>query len=162
MWLGNYAHAYSGISANLYNFTYIFNIGVRKQSCLPYTRYTYVNVVDEMSEDIYRFFEKTTKEMHEKLENNQVIYVHCYVGMSRSPTIVIAYLIKYHKMSYEDAYNLVKKQRRQTYPNHGFREQLRTWERQCCKDRNNMFNIFRTVPNVITVIPDAVDLDHEP
>lgn len=39
------------------------------------------------------------------------IFVHCFMGSSRSASIVIGYLMKYHRMSSGDAINLVKKQR---------------------------------------------------
>jgi len=40
--------------------------------------------------------------------------------MSRSVSVVIAYFIMYHKMSYKDAYTLVKSKRRQANPHPGF------------------------------------------
>ena len=35
------------------------------------------------------------------------ILIHCYMGSSRSASFVIAYLMKYHKKNYEDAYNFL-------------------------------------------------------
>lgn len=46
-----------------------------------------------------------------KLENNEKIYVHCKAGHGRSAIIVIAYMIKNHAMSLEDAHNFVKNKR---------------------------------------------------
>ena len=39
------------------------------------------------------------------------IFVHCFMGSSRSATIVIAYLIKYQNYRVRDAINYVKEKR---------------------------------------------------
>lgn len=51
-------------------------------------------------------------------------YVCSRAGISRSPTLVIAYLMKHFRMRYEQALKLVMAKRSQTLPNNGFREQL--------------------------------------
>lgn len=40
--------------------------------------------------------------------------------MSRSATVVIAYLIKWHKMSYEEGFKHVSERRKCIFPNLGF------------------------------------------
>ena len=59
-------------------------------------------------------------------------------GASRSATIVIAYLMWIKKMKYEDALNFVISKRPIVYPNDGFREQLKMFEKLL--DENN-YNI---------------------
>jgi len=54
--------------------------------------------------------------------------VNCAVGMSRSPTFVIAYLMKTRKISLKDAYNIVKNARPKINPNRYFIEQLEAYE----------------------------------
>lgn len=56
------------------------------------------------------------------------VLVHCVAGISRSATIVIAYLMKEMGMDYADAYNYVKERRRIINPNSGFKRQLRQFE----------------------------------
>lgn len=53
------------------------------------------------------------------------VLVHCSAGISRSATIVIAYLILEHKMSLESAYIHVRARREVICPNLGFMQQLR-------------------------------------
>jgi hypothetical protein len=52
-------------------------------------------------------------------------------GISRSPSIVIAYLIRQHAMTYDDALALCKSTRACVKPNRGFVRSLREWEARC-------------------------------
>ena len=61
----------------------------------------------------------------EATDKNIKVLVHCQMGISRAPTIVIAFLIKYKFMSFEDALNLVKNKSPSADPNLGFLIQLR-------------------------------------
>lgn len=56
------------------------------------------------------------------------VLVHCQMGISRSATICIAYLIKYERLSYKDAHAKVQSARDIIYPNDGFIKQLLEWE----------------------------------
>ena len=51
------------------------------------------------------------------------VYVHCYQGMSRSATVLLAFLMIYRQMSLLDAIKQVR-QRRAIHPNPGFMKQL--------------------------------------
>jgi len=52
------------------------------------------------------------------------VLVHCVVGKSRSPTIVISYLMKTNKWNLRQAFEHVKKARIIVDPNYGFMHQL--------------------------------------
>lgn len=52
------------------------------------------------------------------------VYVHCVMGISRSSSIVIAYLMYKQKLSFNDAFEFVHSKRQQINPNSGFTEQL--------------------------------------
>jgi protein-tyrosine phosphatase len=60
--------------------------------------------------------------------NTAPTLVHCYAGISRSTTIVISYLIRYHNMSSATALNYCKERRPIINPNYGFLEQLSDYE----------------------------------
>jgi len=56
------------------------------------------------------------------------VLVHCQQGVSRSVSMVLSYLMKYYRMSFDDALALAKKSRKQACPNEGFEAQLRAFE----------------------------------
>jgi protein-tyrosine phosphatase len=50
-------------------------------------------------------------DLHELVDSNGRVYVHCNAGMNRAPTLAIAFLRAYRQMSLDEAMLLVKKQR---------------------------------------------------
>jgi protein-tyrosine phosphatase len=57
------------------------------------------------------------------------VLVHCYQGISRSATFVLAYMIKFKKMRLEDAMRMLF-DKRLIWPNNGFLEKLIRYEEQ--------------------------------
>ena len=55
--------------------------------------YYRVDVEDISKEPISLFFEEAIDFIHEHLQKSENVFVHCRAGVSRSATIVIAYLI---------------------------------------------------------------------
>ncbi|KAI5782796.1 protein-tyrosine phosphatase-like protein [Pyronema domesticum] len=68
------------------------------------------------------------------IDNGRVL-VHCVEGVSRSPSIVLAYLMSERGMSYKQALRVVKLRRGVVCPNLGFERQLKEWEKMCEKKR---------------------------
>lgn len=56
------------------------------------------------------------------------ILVHCVAGVSRSVSLCLAYLLKYHKMSLKEAYEYVERRRPCIKPNNSFFKQLIDFE----------------------------------
>ena len=59
------------------------------------------------------------------------IFVHCFQGISRSASLVLAYLMIYQKIPLPEAVTLVRK-KRAIHPNDGFVKQL-------CRLHNEIF-----------------------
>jgi len=91
-----------------------------------YSNINYLNmlIMDENSQDITNEQFQTMFDFIDKsLEKNESIVVHCEKGVSRSPTIVIAYLMYKFNYDYLQAYYKVAKIRC-IRPNDGFKKIL--------------------------------------
>ena len=88
--------------------------------------FNYMNIYvrDIETEDLSFYFDVCGDYIHKAINNNGKVLVHCSYGISRSASLVIAYLIKYKEMPYDDAYMYVKKKRNIIEPNEGFKRQL--------------------------------------
>lgn len=62
------------------------------------------------------------------IEKNKCILVHCRKGISRSSSIVIAYLMYINKQSFEKAYDFVLKKKNNIQPNVNFIKQLKEFD----------------------------------
>ncbi len=88
----------------------------------------YVSIQDASHEDMSQFFEATTSFIHEHILLGSGVYVHCEAGVSRSAAMCIAYLIRFGRMSLDQAYMTVYCARPIICPNLGFVRQLQQYE----------------------------------
>lgn len=79
---------------------------------------------DEPDYDMRPFFVETAALIDSVVHSHGRILVHCSAGMSRSPTIVMVYLMFCQHISAYEAVKTVVSKRRQVFPNHGFLRQL--------------------------------------
>jgi len=95
-----------------------------------YFSYSRVSVKDKNGEDILPYLDKAADIIHTFIQSNpdKQILVHCFMGSSRSATVVIAYLIKYKKYSRRDALNFLKQKRDIVNINIDFFKQLKDYE----------------------------------
>eukprot|EP01130_Rhizamoeba_saxonica_P016839 TRINITY_DN785_c0_g2_i3.p2 TRINITY_DN785_c0_g2~~TRINITY_DN785_c0_g2_i3.p2 ORF type:complete len:110 (-),score=20.08 TRINITY_DN785_c0_g2_i3:637-966(-) len=94
------------------------------------TKYHRITITDRNSQSVSEFFEEATNFIKGALDSGKIL-VHCNRGISRSTTMVIAFLIRFKNMTYDDAIDLVLKSREIANPNPGFVIQLREYERFC-------------------------------
>ena len=83
-----------------------------------------IEIMDFTNENIFKYF----KECIKFIENSKKIYIHCMAGVSRSASIVIAYLMYKEHKKYFQIYSEVKKKRNIIKPNFGFVFQLKYFE----------------------------------
>ena len=61
-------------------------------------------------------------------DNKNRVLVHCAMGMSRSATSAIMFIMKLFSAEFDDVFEFVKTQREETDPNEGFVDQLKRFE----------------------------------
>lgn len=95
-------------------------------SCIPQSNRMQVPVDDCGTEPISMHFDGTTEFIRAALKENHKnkVLVHCFQGISRSATIVCAYLIATERMAAMKSIEFVQSKRGCVSPNNGFRQQL--------------------------------------
>lgn len=63
---------------------------------------------DSQDFEIAVYFEEITGLIHHHLGRGEPIFVHCQKGLSRAPTLVMAFLIRFHGMDYDSALDLLR------------------------------------------------------
>jgi protein-tyrosine phosphatase len=86
--------------------------------------YLWIDCVDTDGQDMAQYFDRA----FEFLDADQVSFVHCRQGKSRSGTLVLSYLMRKKKMTYEEALAYVCQRRKIVRPNPHFKEQLKKYE----------------------------------
>ena len=93
-------------------------------------KYLHLELFDTEKEDIKKHFEEANKFIDEAIKNNENVLVHCHAGISRSSTILMAYIMKSQKMSLDKTLELLKSKRDKVNPNAGFIQQLKEYEKE--------------------------------
>lgn len=92
-------------------------INCNKIICMP--------LDDIITENIFVWFETICK----IIETNKKTMLICQMGISRSASFCIAYVMQKLSLSFVEAYKFVKNKRNIIYPNTGFQQQLVSYER---------------------------------
>ncbi|KER33414.1 hypothetical protein T265_00726 [Opisthorchis viverrini] len=87
-----------------------------------------IAAADMESQDLRSLFSTAFQFIEESRLSGCNILVHCQAGVSRSPSLVIAYLMAHSQLSLRDAYLLVKSKRSVISPNFSFLGQLFDFE----------------------------------
>uniref|UniRef100_A0A1B6CCD1 Uncharacterized protein n=1 Tax=Clastoptera arizonana TaxID=38151 RepID=A0A1B6CCD1_9HEMI len=148
LWLGNLTAASDLETLEKYKINYILTVDScplpQNITTLPGIRNLFIQVTDIPQEDLLCNFNNTFEFIKTGQEYGCVL-VHCYFGVSRSVSVVIAYLMKKYQISFDEALERVKSRRKLVGPNKGFEDQLKLYGRMGCKiDTNNIqYKMFR-------------------
>uniref|UniRef100_A0A671NXL9 Protein phosphatase Slingshot homolog 1 n=2 Tax=Sinocyclocheilus anshuiensis TaxID=1608454 RepID=A0A671NXL9_9TELE len=110
------------------NVGYILNVTMEIDNFFPES-FTYMNirVYDVEATDLLSHWNNTYMFISEARKSGQAILVHCKMGVSRSASTVIAYLMKQQGWTLDQALNHMRERRPIVQPNEGFLKQLHTY-----------------------------------
>ena len=119
-WLIDNKLAGSGMPTTINEINWILNQGVKSiitmtENALPEswvkdTKYLHVPTEDLSSPDLEKI-DEAVDFIHERINNNEPVMVHCAAGIGRTGTVLACYLIKYQKYSAKNAIEKVRKER---------------------------------------------------
>ena len=87
-------------------------------------QYLILGAADLPDQNMAQFFTKSNAFISGARHQGGSVYVHCHAGVSRAPTLVLAYLMKEHGLSLGEAMSVCMQARPQVRPNIGFMRQL--------------------------------------
>lgn len=134
LWLGAVENAYDTKKLQEQGTTHILTIECSplKDNIKDQFTCLFINAEDAADEDLlHRFDESFGFIESARQQENGGVLVHCFMGYSRSSTIVLSYLMRKEGLSLKDAMDSVKKLRN-IGPNAGFLHQLRLFEKMGC------------------------------
>ncbi|ATY60507.1 Dual specificity catalytic domain [Cordyceps militaris] len=98
---------------------------------VPEANHLYIPCLDSATMDLLPFMARVCDFIEEHARSSPGggggVLVHCHQGVSRSASMVIAYIMRKQRISVDDTLAAVKAKRR-VRPNPNFMEQLRVWD----------------------------------
>ena len=121
----------SGENIKKNGITHIVNVtSDLPNSTFPGVSVTRYSALDEPNQDLKQYFHPAADLIHETIKSGGKVVVHCMAGVSRSTSIVLAYLVKYRNMTLREAFKHTRDRRSIVHPNFGFFRQLIDFERE--------------------------------
>lgn len=108
--------------------THIVNISTEHQCILPGVKYLAIRLQDDASSKLIEHFEEIFEFLDEAKRTEGRALVHCNLGISRSSTATLSYMMLSECCSLLDAYNYLHHRRPCCAPNRGFFLQLGQFE----------------------------------
>jgi protein-tyrosine phosphatase len=110
--------------------THIVNVSSHEGVQYPGIQYLRLRIPDVPEFDIRSIFEQTNAFIHGGRRSGGVVLVVCSMGISRSTSVVVGYLMAFQRMSFKDALAAVARVRPIVNPNSGFRKFLQIYEQE--------------------------------
>lgn len=132
LYLGSQDNALCQESLDKLGITYVLNVSITcpKADFIKDANFLRIPINDGHSAKIISYFDVAFKFIEKCRKSNNKVLIHCLAGISRSPTLAIAYLMKYMNMKSDDALKFVKERRLTISPNFNFLGQLYDYEKQ--------------------------------
>ncbi|XP_061883066.1 dual specificity protein phosphatase 22-A isoform X2 [Entelurus aequoreus] len=128
LYLGNIRDSENRQSLSQNGITHILSVYNNARPVFEDKTYLCIHAADASSENLLQHFKECIRFIHECRLNGGACLVHCLAGVSRSTTMVVAYLMTVTHYSWEECLTAVKAVRSFVGPNSGFQEQLRDYQ----------------------------------
>ncbi|KAI6042215.1 hypothetical protein EDC04DRAFT_2564521 [Pisolithus marmoratus] len=174
LFIGNLAAALSQDIRKKLGITHVLSV-CTEHTFEPQQNWLTVPVQDSEYEDLLIHLPRTCAFIQSALDGGGRVLVHCMMGISRSATVVCAYLMLSQRLPAQAAIRFLQRRRPQVHPNYGFRKQLQVfadcrfnpsctnaeyiaWKRRQKREATKYLNL---VTDTIPVIPDQLYINSE-
>ncbi|XP_063156092.1 dual specificity protein phosphatase 15 [Candoia aspera] len=148
LFLGNIIDAKDLDQLSRNNITHIVSIHESPQPFIPGITYLRIVLPDTPEANIRKHFKECIHFIHSSRLRGGSCLVHCLAGISRSTTIILAYLMAVTQLGWHEALEAVKAVRPVANPNLGFCRQLEEFgrSRSVQKIRRRLEHKYRATP----------------
>ncbi|XP_040611707.1 dual specificity protein phosphatase 22 isoform X1 [Mesocricetus auratus] len=129
LYIGNFKDARDAEQLSRNKVTHILSVHDSARPMMEGVKYLCIPAADSPSQNMTRHFKESIKFIHECRLQGEGCLVHCLAGVSRSVTLVIAYIMTVTDFGWEDALHTVRAGRSCANPNLGFQRQLQEFEK---------------------------------
>lgn len=129
LYLGNSYNSANSVTLNELEIDCVMNISNEIPNYFPNNfDYFNISVPDKNNYHMTDFFDLAINFFFNKVEQGKkIFFIHCYYGASRSAIITLLILIRYFKISYEDAKKLLEDRRGFVNINIVFLDELKSY-----------------------------------
>uniref|UniRef100_A0A4W5KT92 Dual specificity phosphatase 22b n=1 Tax=Hucho hucho TaxID=62062 RepID=A0A4W5KT92_9TELE len=128
LYLGNFKDARDREQLARNNITHILSIHDSAAPILPEITYLCISAADLPTQNLTQHFKQSIMFMHESRLKGEGCLVHCLAGVSRSVSLVVAYIMTVTGLGWQEALAAVRVARPCAGPNLGFQRQLQEFE----------------------------------
>ncbi|KAI9528379.1 Dual specificity protein phosphatase 22-A [Dissostichus eleginoides] len=128
LYLGNIRDAENRESLAKNGITHILSVYNNAKPMFEDKTYLCIQAADASNQNLSQHFKECISFIHECRLSGGSCLVHCLAGVSRSTTMVVAYLMTVTPFSCEECLSAVKAVRSFVGPNCGFQEQLQQYQ----------------------------------
>ncbi|XP_072297686.1 dual specificity protein phosphatase 22-B [Eucyclogobius newberryi] len=128
LYLGNFRDARDREQLARNNITHILSIHDNAAPLLQEMTYLCISAADLPTQNLVQHFQQSIMFIHECRLKGEGCLVHCLAGVSRSVTLVVAYLMMVTGLGWQEALAAVRVVRPTAGPNIGFQRQLQEFQ----------------------------------
>lgn len=129
VYIGNFASASNKEMLKYHGFKHIIVAAYGLWEMFPQDfKYKRIDVIDSKYSSLRPYFQEVADYIHDAVSQNEKVLVHCVAGVSRSASLVAAYLILTQGYTPLDALKTIRAARPQVNPNESFLNELHTLE----------------------------------
>ncbi|XP_075247382.1 uncharacterized protein LOC142340591 isoform X2 [Convolutriloba macropyga] len=142
LFLGSYQDSLNERELCSLGINFVLNVsrGTIKPNCVSEDCFMRIPVDDNYDAHITPYFQQAFQFIDRAKNSGGCVLVHCMAGISRSATVAIAYFMREHNCTHEEAMRFVKERRPSIAPNFNFLGQLLELEKSLKSERMQRYH----------------------